>query len=331
MRAILSGFCVLLLAAVAHAQGQLEVPGSGSFQSGIGIVSGWKCTAGAVTVQFDNGPTYTAAYGTIREDTQGVCGDTNNGWALLWNWNRLGDGPHTVKVFDNGVQFGFTTITVQTLGAEFQTGLNKSVTVNDFPAPGQSVTLQWQQGQQNFVIAGMAGGGGGSNADLEALLGTWRFDYSVGTAGFSQIYRLLQVVTTPTATGIGGLDEFNDVIAVIRTRDVLDDSFPYDFFLLDESIIICRAFFFNQTSANTLIGRYIQLSVVTGECESSLTGLDYPMTGTRLGNASSEALPVRDQRTQDLAEVQGALNDPTSKTLSIDPEALKKLIQHAQQ
>lgn len=160
MLKIVVGLCGLIfLPAFVFAQGQLEVPGSGSSQSGIGIVSGWKCTAGTVTVQFDSGPFYEAGYGTIRTDTQGVCGDTNNGWSFLWNWNKLGDGQHTVKAFDNGVQFGSATITVKTLGAEFRTDLSKTVTVPNFPAPGQSVTLQWQQGQQNFVIAGVGGGG----------------------------------------------------------------------------------------------------------------------------------------------------------------------------
>jgi hypothetical protein len=119
----------------AWAQGILENPQPDSYQSGISVVSGWKCTAGTVTVQFDKGPLYTAAYGTIREDTQGVCGDQNNGFGLLWNWNRLGDGQHTVRVFDNGVQFGQATFTVTTLGAEFLRGVTGSAFVLQFPNP----------------------------------------------------------------------------------------------------------------------------------------------------------------------------------------------------
>jgi hypothetical protein len=119
-----------------------------------------ESTTGTITIQFDNsGPMYTAAYGTIREDTLAVCGDTNNGWAFLWNWNRLGDGPHTVAVFDNGVQFDAATFTVQTLGAEFRDDITKEVTILNFPAPGQTATLLWQEGQQNFVIRSVTGGG----------------------------------------------------------------------------------------------------------------------------------------------------------------------------
>lgn len=177
MRLLIIGLVVVWLANTAFAQGQLEVPDSGSSQSGIGIVSGWKCSAGDLTIQFDNGPIYEAAYGTIRTDTQGVCGDTNNGWAFLWNWNKLDDGQHTVKAFDNGVQFGAATFTVQTLGEEFRTGLSKTVSVSNFPASGQTTTLVWQEGQQNFMIQGVTGGGvGGGVCTTKVFAGvnsTW--------------------------------------------------------------------------------------------------------------------------------------------------------------
>src|SRR5215467_16103721 len=66
------------------AQAQLENPGGGSFQSGIGVVSGWACNASKIEIVFDNTMKLQAGYGTIRTDTQKVCGDTNNGFSLLW-------------------------------------------------------------------------------------------------------------------------------------------------------------------------------------------------------------------------------------------------------
>lgn len=98
------------------AQGVLENPSSGSFQSGIGLVSGWKCTATTVTVSFDGGPPLQAAYGTSREDTRSVCGDANNGFGLLFNWNLLGKGTHTVRALADGVQFASATFTVTRWG-----------------------------------------------------------------------------------------------------------------------------------------------------------------------------------------------------------------------
>ena len=37
-----------------------------------------------------NGQPYEATYGTERLDTVPVCGDTDNGFGLLFNWNNLG-------------------------------------------------------------------------------------------------------------------------------------------------------------------------------------------------------------------------------------------------
>src|SRR5690349_15785082 len=73
----------------------LENPAPGSFQSGIGLISGWLCNATRVDVDIDGRVTIPAAYGTVRGDTQSACGDTNNGYGLLVNWNLLGDGPHS--------------------------------------------------------------------------------------------------------------------------------------------------------------------------------------------------------------------------------------------
>ena len=70
----------------------MENPASASFQSGIGLLSGWVCDAAVVELEINDGPRLAAAYGTDRADTASVCGDTNNGFGLLFNWNLLGDG-----------------------------------------------------------------------------------------------------------------------------------------------------------------------------------------------------------------------------------------------
>ena len=134
------------------AQATLENPQPGSFQSGIGVISGWACEAQTIEISFDGGPRIQAGTGTIREDTRGVCGDTNNGFGLLYNWNRLGDGPHTVTAYADGVEFAQVTVTGTTLGEEFRRGLRREVTLSNFPAAGTNVVLRWQEAQQNFVI-----------------------------------------------------------------------------------------------------------------------------------------------------------------------------------
>ena len=145
-------------AAVAQADGLsglLENPFSGSFQSGIGLFSGWVCDASQVEIEINGDPTLTfmAGYGTDRVDTTGVCGDSNNGFGLLFNWNLLGDGTHTVRALADGVEFDSATFTVTTLGREFVRGAEKrTCEVQDFPTRGETVTLEWQESMQNFVI-----------------------------------------------------------------------------------------------------------------------------------------------------------------------------------
>src|ERR1700675_1262909 len=88
LAALVLGFAVPQL---AGAQATLENPAPNSFQSGIGIVSGWKCTRGTLTFTIDNGPAAQLAYGTSRLDTAGTCKDDgNNGFAYLINWNLAG-------------------------------------------------------------------------------------------------------------------------------------------------------------------------------------------------------------------------------------------------
>ena len=131
--------------------GYLENPGAASFQSGIGLISGWTCDADEVEITL-NGEPQEAAYGTERVDTAGVCGDTDNGFGLLFNWNLLGDGEHEVVALVDGVELDRATVTVTTLGAEFLRDATGTCTAADFPTMDETVTLAWQQTQQNFVI-----------------------------------------------------------------------------------------------------------------------------------------------------------------------------------
>ena len=133
-------------------RGFLENPGHNSFQSGVRVLSGWVCDADTVELEIGTAGRQGAAYGTERRDTAGVCGDTDNGFGLLFNWNLLGDGEHEVVAFVDDVEFGHATVRVTTLGVEFLRGAEGECVVDDFPALGQTVTLEWQQNSQNFVI-----------------------------------------------------------------------------------------------------------------------------------------------------------------------------------
>ena len=132
--------------------GFLENPGHNSFQSGVRVLSGWVCDADTVELEIGTAGRQGAAYGTERLDTAGVCGDTDNGFGLLFNWNRLGEGEHEVVAFVDDVELGRATVRVTTLGHEFLRGVEGECVVEDFPSPGETVMLEWQQNSQNFVI-----------------------------------------------------------------------------------------------------------------------------------------------------------------------------------
>ena len=162
---VVGGIILLLLLSwrSASAQAILENPQPNSFQSGIGVISGWACEATRINIVINDYEEHLrASYGTSREDTAGVCDDTNNGFGLLYNWNNLGDGIHTVHVFADGVEFANVTVTVTTLGQDFLRDAEKEASFTGFPSPGDGITLQWQQSLQNFVIRGTVGTSGGN-------------------------------------------------------------------------------------------------------------------------------------------------------------------------
>ena len=141
--------------------GHLETPAPTSFQSGWGSITGWVCDAEEVGIEINDTP-YPVAYGTERADTAAVCGEeaTASGFGLRLNWNALGPGDHEVVAVADGEIFGRATVRVTTLGGAFMRGAERAFVqglagecvVDDFPAPGESVRLEWQPAPQNFVM-----------------------------------------------------------------------------------------------------------------------------------------------------------------------------------
>ena len=144
-------------------RGVLENPGPNSFQSGVSALWGWVCDAAMVEIEIETAQgevqPYMADYGMERLDTLDICGDTNNGFVLLVNWNRLGAGEHTVTALVDGLELSRATVRVTTVGEgdqqEFLRGVEGECVVEDFPMLGQRTRLEWQQNSQNFVITGV--------------------------------------------------------------------------------------------------------------------------------------------------------------------------------
>ena len=141
--------------------GHLESPSPGSCESGIGLIRGWVCDATTVEVQIDGGERRLTGYGTKRGDTLEVCGDTDNGFGYTFNWNLLGDGPHRLRAFADGVEFANVSFSVTTLGEEFLRGAPgcqgrdpSSHRLPDFPETGTAANVCWSEAHQNFMLTG---------------------------------------------------------------------------------------------------------------------------------------------------------------------------------
>ncbi len=159
-----------------------------------------------------NGPAAQLAYGTSRNDTIPVCGDNNNGFGSLFNWNLVGDGQHTIRVYDNDVQFASAAFTVTTLGGEFLAGLSGKCDLDGFPHVDKDVSLQWQESAQNFVIASVSDkvpveiiqSNVGNNATVDAFT----------VPGGKRLVITDVVISNPNATAAHRVGIYNDVIAV---------------------------------------------------------------------------------------------------------------------
>ena len=152
---------ILLTPALAYSA-VLENPANDSLYSGIGVISGWKCTAnGTLTVRFNGGDPVPLAYGNERVDVRGAgaCPGANVGFVSIWNWANLGAGEHTAVVYDAGVEFARSAFRVESLGTEFLRGVTGEGVVRNFPSPNTDVVLRWEEPIQQFVVAQVSDGG----------------------------------------------------------------------------------------------------------------------------------------------------------------------------
>jgi len=136
----------------AAAAGVLENPQPNATVNGIGVISGWHCTASRVELVFDAQAPLRAGSGTDRLDTQATCGRRDTGFGFLVNWAVLGAGPHTVRALADGVEFASATVTVATWGTEFLRGRTGGVVLDGFPDASQAVELAWSESLQSFAL-----------------------------------------------------------------------------------------------------------------------------------------------------------------------------------
>ena len=158
---------------VSVASAGLEIPAPHSAQTGVRLISGWVCDAEELEVSFDGGARLFVPYGSERVDTREVCGDTDNGFGLLINYNNLGEGAHTVTLYVDGEAETTRTFTVVTLGEPFIRGLE--VDEDWYTAfisfrNGPIAEVVWDEAMQNFAIV--------DYFTLDDWIGKWEFRWS---------------------------------------------------------------------------------------------------------------------------------------------------------
>ena len=175
----------------------MENPTPGAIKSGVGLVSGWVCDADELEISFDGGSRLFVPYGSERTDTQGVCGDTDNGFGLLINYNNLGDGPHTATLYADGMVATQVNFNVKTLGTDFLRGVTGqgAIALSD----GKQVSVQWEETTQGFTITGYTtgggtgGGGGTTTPSADVFHGTWRVTVcDFGPSLCDEIWKIIQ-------------------------------------------------------------------------------------------------------------------------------------------
>jgi hypothetical protein len=144
-------------AVTGAAEGVLEVPAPNSTQTGIGIISGWHCSANRIEIVIDGAPPLLAGSHTERKDTLNACGRSDTGFSLLWNWNLLptdcfGCRYHHIVALADGIPFADAVFQVESFGTEFMTGKSGMYTLLNFPAIGDTTWVQWDEAKQNFSV-----------------------------------------------------------------------------------------------------------------------------------------------------------------------------------
>jgi len=287
--AVIVGALIFLMPCVVHAQGQLEVPSGGSFVSGLGYISGWKCTAGTLTFTIDGGSLGHLVYGGERSDTSSTCGDATNGFIVQYNWNLLLSGQHTIRVYDNGLLFAQAAFTTtKPTPQEFLTGQSSSTSAS---LAGKTVTLAWQEDQQNFVIVGVSGGGGSQSSNFT---GVWAIQQCLQSRSFCdndaawkivQNATFINIVTLfPNISGCSPLDfiSFSDLQVTGSTLTGTVST--------DTTDLICGSYGIEDftvtlgADGNSFSGTGSEF--LNPECDLSTT-LNYRISGTRVSECTS--------------------------------------------
>jgi len=190
-------FCVL--ASGAQAAGVLGTPVDGTTVSGVSVISGYHCTSTDIEVFIDGNSIGKAGAGTTMPSTVGVCGHAETGYSLLYNYNNLTPGPHTVAAYAGGELIASHAInTLRSGGTAWLAGASQTLTVPNFPQAGKTATVEWVQSVQNFMVTSIADS---APIDASGLAGSYNQSYMDKFSGTCSGTTLTADVFEVTAAG----------------------------------------------------------------------------------------------------------------------------------
>ncbi len=133
--------------------GVLETPSHGQVVTGVSPLSGWACHTDLASIRINESTTgFPVVVKGTRVDAASVCGHTDSGFAVLFNWNLLNEGKHTVALFVDDQLVSSSVITVVHYGSIFRTGLTGQWMLEGWPEPDMDTTVAWDESTQNIRI-----------------------------------------------------------------------------------------------------------------------------------------------------------------------------------
>lgn len=267
---------LVVAAGTAGATGVLGTPGTGSTVSGVGVISGYHCSSQDIEIRVDGVSLGYAGAGTTLLGTQGVCGRTDTGFSLLYNFNNLQPGQHVVEAYADGVLFGSNSfVSAQSGGVPWLSGASKSVSVQDFPQPGKKALLEWVQSNQNFLVTRIDDNAAG----LSELNGSYLQQANITKSG-SSCY-LYDILT--------GTNEF--VITFGTAVPSEAGAYVYALSDYDVCLFVLTPTSGNSSSGLSMSGSMLCASDPTVVVPSTATGLKKHPSGTKLQGTVKATLP----------------------------------------
>ncbi|MFZ5484953.1 MAG: hypothetical protein ACOZB0_12050 [Pseudomonadota bacterium] len=189
------------VAALSAESGVLGTPVDGSLVSGVSVISGYHCTSNNIEVLIDGASIGKAGAGTTLPSTAAICGHDKTGYSLLYNWNNLAPGNHTVSVYADGTLLGSHHITtLRSGGTAWLSGANRSFDLPNFPSAGKTAKVEWVQSVQNFMVTQITEG---SRLDASVMAGTYSQGYMDAFSGTCSGSTITSTTFTVTQSGAG--------------------------------------------------------------------------------------------------------------------------------